>query len=103
MEEYGIPPSCVYSGDQTDLYYQKLPNRMYVDKDTKSTYVGIKKMKDKTRFILMVCTATDGIKVPLSVIGKPKKPECFRLLRGNNTPLPYTNQSKAWFNQEVTI
>ena len=103
LEEYSIPPSCVYNGDQTGLYYQKLPNRMYVDKDTKSTYAGVKQMKDKTRITLMVCTAADGSKVPLSVVGKPKKPECFRLLRGGKTPVPYTNQSNAWFNQEVTI
>ena len=65
-----VPPSRVYNGDQTGLYYQKLPNRMYVDKDTKHTHAGVKQMKDKTRVTLMVCTAADGSKVPLAVVGK---------------------------------
>ena len=73
LEMYNIPPSCVYNGDQMGLYYQKLPNRMYVDKDAKKTYAGVKQMKDKTRITLMVCTAADGSDVPLSIVGKPKK------------------------------
>ena len=76
---------------------------MYVDKDAKSTYASFKKMKDKTRVTLMVCTDADGTKVPLSVVGKPKKPKYFRLLRGGKTPVPYTNQSNAWFNKDITI
>ena len=30
LDEYDLDPSRVYNGDQTGLYYQKLPNRMYV-------------------------------------------------------------------------
>jgi len=36
-------------------------------------------MKDKTPITLMVCTAGDGSKVPMSMVGKPKKPACFGL------------------------
>ena len=43
LEMYNIALSCVYNGDQTGFYYyQKLPNRMYVDKDAKKTYAGVK-------------------------------------------------------------
>ena len=35
LEKYDIPPSRVYNGDQTGLYYQKLLNRMYVDSTSK--------------------------------------------------------------------
>ena len=35
LEKYDIPTSRVYNGDQTGLYYQKLPNRMYVDSTSK--------------------------------------------------------------------
>ena len=103
LEKYSIPPSCVYNADQTGLYYQKLPNRVYVDKAAKKTYAGVKQMKDKTRVTLMVCTSADGTKLPLSLVGKSKKPECFRMLNGRDPPLPYTNQKNAWFNREVTI
>ena len=58
---------------QTGLFYQKLPNRIYVDKSKKNDYAaGAKQMKDKTRITLMVGTVADGTKVPLSIVGKPK-------------------------------
>ena len=91
LEEFSIPPSRVYNGDQTGLYYQKLPNRIYMDKDTKHTHAGVKQMKDKTRVTLMLCTAADGSKVPLAVVGKSKKPMCFREVRNGMPPIPYTN------------
>ena len=56
-------------------------------------------MKDKTRFTLMVSTAADGSRQPLAVIGKSKKTRCFDLL---SHPLPYRNQTKAWFDKVVT-
>lgn len=31
IEEHSIKPYCDYNGNQTGLYYQKLPNHMYVD------------------------------------------------------------------------
>jgi hypothetical protein len=103
IEENDIKPSCLYNGDQTGLYYQKLPNRMYVDADKKKNYSGVKQMKDKTRITIMVCTASDGTKVPLSVIGKPKKPVCFHLADGGKPPLSYNNQPNAWFDRNITV
>ena len=35
LEEKGIKPECMYNADQTGLYYQKLPNTMYVDMEGK--------------------------------------------------------------------
>ena len=52
---------------------------MYVDKDTKHRHAGVKQMKDKTRAILMVCTAIDGTKVPLVIVGQSKNPMYFRI------------------------
>ena len=61
-------------------------------------------MKDKTRLTLMVCTAANGEKFPLAIVGKPKTPHCFRLLADpGNTPIPYTNQSNAWFDKFITV
>ena len=45
---------------------------MYVDHTTKKDHANVKKMKDKTRVILMVYTAADGSKIPHAVVGKPK-------------------------------
>jgi len=77
IESLNIPQSWVYNANQTGLFFQKLPNRLYADKDaTRSTH-GVKQMKSKDRITLMVAIAANGSKVPLSVVGKAKKLECF--------------------------
>jgi DDE superfamily endonuclease/Tc5 transposase DNA-binding domain len=103
IEKFNVPPERIYNADQTGLFYQKLPNRIYVDKSKKTGYAGAKQMKDKTRITLMVCTAADGSKVPLSIVGKPKKPQCFRLCENETPPMAYMNQISAWFDKHVTL
>eukprot|EP00978_Attheya_sp_CCMP212_P019422 scaffold54421_cov57-Attheya_sp.AAC.2 len=62
-------------------------------------------MKSKDRVTLMIiCTAADGTKVPLSIIGKAKKTECFHLCENDKVPLlAYKGQRNAWFDKEVTM
>ena len=101
--EKKVKPCCVYNADQTGLFFQKLPNSLYVHKDNKKKYTGTKKMKDKARITLMVCTAADGSKLPLALVGKPKKPRCFNLLSNpSSPPIAYTSQRNAWFDRKVT-
>ena len=56
------------------LFYQKLPNSMYVQGNNKKRFKGTKQMKDKTRATAMICTAADGTRLPIAIIGKAKKP-----------------------------
>jgi hypothetical protein len=93
LERCNIKPSCLRNADQTGLFCQKLPNRICVDKADKKDHAGVKQMKDKTRITIMVCTASNGRKVPLSVIGEPKKPVCFSLLLGGRPPLSVMQKS----------
>ena len=44
-------------------------------------------MKDKNCITLMVGTL-DSEKFPLAIFGKPKNPECFKLMDGARLPLP---------------
>lgn len=99
IDDHSIDKSCVYNADQTGLYHRKLPNWMYVDKQMKKDYKGVKQMKDKDCVTIMVCTAADGEKCPLAMVGKSKNPHYFRL---EEPPLPYTNQCNAWFTRTVT-
>ena len=102
-EDMNVTRDRVYNADQTGLCYQKLPNTLYVKKEKKRSYAGTKMMKDKNRVTIMVCTAGNGDKLPLAIIGKPKDPVCFRLLHDkNNTPIPYIHQVNAWFDKHVT-
>ena len=103
-EELGVGPECLYNADQSGIFYQKLPNSLYVDKDRKKEYAGTKMMKDKTRLTIMVCTSANGDKFPLAIVGKPKVPACFRLLPNNtNAPIAYTHQDNAWFDKFITV
>jgi hypothetical protein len=36
-------------------------------------------MKNKARVTAMICTAADGIGLPIAIIRKAKKPSCFQL------------------------
>jgi DDE superfamily endonuclease/Tc5 transposase DNA-binding domain len=103
IQNLNVSPACIYNADQTGLFYQKLPNKIYVDKSSKKKYAGAKQMKDKNRITVMICTAADGSKVPLSIVGKSKNPVCFRICESSNPPLPYVDQANAWFDQRVTI
>jgi len=101
MERYDLSIDRVYNADQTGLFYNKLPNRIYIDKDEQD-YRGVKQMKSKDRVTLMVASSGAGKKLPLFMVGKSKKPECFRLC-GDVPPMAYIHQANAWFDKEVTI
>jgi len=59
-------------------------------------------MKDKARITAMVCTSAAGVKVPLAIIGKPKKSRSFRLSPGRGIPKNYKDQKNAWFDRGIT-
>lgn len=91
----------ILNADQTGLYYQKLPNRIYCNKDLRNSIRGVKQMKDKNRITIMVCTAASGKKMPLLVVGSAKTPNCFALTK--KLPCAYTNQDKSWFDRKVML
>jgi hypothetical protein len=46
LHDHNILPECIYNGDQSGLFFNKMPNRMYIDKNSwKSTTKGVKAMK----------------------------------------------------------
>ena len=102
LKETGVGPGCVYNADQTGLFYTKLPNRPYVPIDNRKYYKGAKQMKSKDRITSMICTSADGKRVTLAVVGKSKKPYCFKLCDGN-PPFPYINQANTYFNKTITL
>ena len=72
IAEVDTPPEYIYNEDQTSLYYQQLPNRVYVDESNKNDYAGVKKTKDKTRCTLMVVTSASEKKCHLLQLGNRK-------------------------------
>ena len=111
LVRHNIPLSRVYNGDQTGLFFNKMPTHVYVRKENSKTVRGCKAMKSKDRITLMVCTAANGDKIPLAIVGKSQVPQCLGKVRYKNetrfiferSPIAYTSQTKAWFTQEITL
>ena len=64
------------------LFYEILPNYVYVKKQENKGYKVSKKIKDKTLVMEMVCNASCGHRFPITLIGRSKNPLCFELLLG---------------------
>ena len=83
-------PCDIYNADETGLYWRLLPDRTLAKKG--ETCPGGKKSKE--RVTILVAGNMDGSdKLPLLVIGKCTKPQCFKNAR--HLPVKYTSQKKA--------
>jgi hypothetical protein len=58
---HNIPRERIFNADQTGLFFQKLPNTMDCKKSERNTVKGAKKMKDKNKVTIMVCTSAAGL------------------------------------------
>ncbi|MGH7954791.1 MAG: hypothetical protein ACREOZ_02400 [Gloeomargaritales cyanobacterium] len=104
IEKHNVDSDRIYNADQTGLYYNKLPNRIYINKEQKNDFRGVKQMKSKDRVTLMVCTAANGEKLPLLMIGHSANPICFKYQCENGRPpMSYTHQANAWFDRKITV
>jgi hypothetical protein len=66
-EEYQIPLDHVYNADQRGLFYNKLPNCMYVSKGSPSHEAD-----EEPRYVTpMVAISAAGAKIPLFMVGSP--------------------------------
>ena len=88
-------PDNIYNMDETGLFYRMLPKYSVLmpDEDVSSVR-GNRKFKD--RVTLVVCAnATGSHKLPITLIGKPKRPAC---VTGREWPVHYINQKRAWMD-----
>ena len=76
MTEYDA--DNIFNVDETGLFYHLLPRRSYVKINNKKDKRGKKGMNSKDRITVYVGTNASGsLLIPLSVIGKAKRPRCF--------------------------
>jgi len=85
----------IFNADEFGLFYQCLPDKTYHLKGEKCS--GGKKSKD--RFTGMATGGATGEKLPMFVIGKSKKPRCFKNIK--HLPCEYKSQKKSWMNSEI--
>jgi hypothetical protein len=64
IDGLNIKREHMYNADQTGLFFNKMPNRMYIKSNRRKFVKGVKQMKSKDRVTLMVCTSADKQKQP---------------------------------------
>ena len=89
----------IFNCDETGLYFHLLPEKILAASFEKSVD-GLKKAKD--RITLNVCSNASGtIKLPIHLIGKSKKPRCFRGINMDLLPIVYSAQKNAWIESSL--
>ncbi|XP_065196846.1 tigger transposable element-derived protein 4-like [Sycon ciliatum] len=85
----------IFNADETGLFWKMSPEKTLAFKG--ETCKGGKHAKD--RVTVLVATSADGEKLPLYVIGKSKRPHCFRGVL--NIPVEYEANKKAWMTGQL--
>lgn len=96
MDEMEITENQLYNADESGLFYRILPTKTYAIAAEKSA-AGRKVPKERISFML-TANADGSHKVKPLVIGKAKKPRCFK---GFKNPLPYANSKNAWMTRAI--
>ncbi|XP_014679538.1 PREDICTED: jerky protein homolog-like [Priapulus caudatus] len=89
----------IYNCNETGLYFKVLPHRTLVGPREK-TAPGSKKSKDRLT-LLATFNATGTHKLPLLLIGKSKKPKCFKNVNMAALPVTYKNQKNACMDSDI--
>ena len=89
-------PACIYNADETAFYFRALPDSTYV-KNIRKQARGMKVAKD--RLTVMVCCTMTGDRQRLLVIGKSKRPRCFKNVR--TFPADYTSSKNVWMTKTI--
>lgn len=96
INEMQLTNEQLNNADETGLFYKLLPDKTYVAACEK-TAPGTKLKKE--RITALLCANADGSnKITPLVIGKAKKPRCFK---GFHNPLDYDNSSNAWITSNI--
>lgn len=92
-EEYS--PNNIFNADETGLYWRALPEHTYLFKSEKVGGVKV----SKERITILYCASMTGEKRDLLVIGKSKKPRCFRNVK--KLPMDYDANANALMTNTI--
>lgn len=99
MNERQLSLQRVFNCDEAGLNFHLLPDKTLAGTFEKSAD-GRKASKE--RVTVNVCSnATGTVKLPLQLIGKAKKPCCFKHVNMELLPVQYHGQSNAWMSCEI--
>ncbi|PFX11437.1 tigger transposable element-derived protein 6-like [Stylophora pistillata] len=95
LEGYALED--IYNADETGVFFRALPTKSLVLRGEQCS--GGKKSKDRLT-LLLACSAT-GRKLKPLVIGKSKKPRCFKGKDIGALNIIYRHNSKAWMTSQL--
>lgn len=90
-------PKNIFNTDETGLVFQALPSKTYALKREKC--IGGK--LSKQRITVLHCCNMLGHKEPLLIIGKSRKPRCFKNVGPGGLPVKYESNKKAWMTRNI--
>ena len=93
----GYEPEDVFNADETGLFYKAIPKKSLVEKYKQSK--GTKNIKD--RITVLLASSATGEKLQPLVIGRSKKPRCFKNLSVEKLPVVWRSSRKAWMTGEL--
>ena len=89
---YNYDLKDIYNADEFGLFYQCVPNKTYQLKSEKCSGGKL----SKVRITGMASADAAGDKLPMFVIGKVRKPSCFKNVKF--FPCRYRHQKKSWMD-----
>ncbi|XP_054721300.1 tigger transposable element-derived protein 6-like [Uloborus diversus] len=95
----GYEAKDIYNADETGLFFRVLPNKTLCFKGEKCS--GGKSSKERLT-VLLCCNSEGEFEVPL-VIGKAKKPRCFKNINPKTLSVQWYFNRKAWMTQNIMI
>jgi hypothetical protein len=99
VEKEGYSQDSVYNADESGLFWKALPRKSLVSCQ-EHTARGFKVSKE--RITIMTCNDAAGThKLPLLLIGKSKKPRCFKNIK--SLPVTYTAQKNVWIDSKLFL
>ncbi|KAJ8720806.1 hypothetical protein PYW08_006271 [Mythimna loreyi] len=97
QEKYALENVC--NADETGLNWKALPRKTLASRRELAA-PGPKISKD--RITALACAnATGSHRLPMLVIGKSKKPRCFKHVNMSVMPIVYTSQKSAWMDSTI--
>lgn len=96
VAEMGLLETQIYNADESGLFFRCLPDKTFVAACEKSAQ-GFKIQKERVS-ILLGANSDGSHKLKPLVIGKAKKPRCFR---GFDNPLHYDFSKNAWMTFRI--
>ncbi|XP_049311737.1 tigger transposable element-derived protein 4-like [Bactrocera dorsalis] len=86
----------IFNADEAGLFYKLTPNQTLKFRGEKC--LGGKLSKERLT-VLIAANMSGTIKRKLLVIGKPKRPRCFKNVR--SLPVDYVSNSRAWMTSDI--